>query len=68
MRLAFYLSLILFALFIYSDEAFSLQDYQIERLCKKKKKVSICIKNLKEKRSNLIKGNIIEIPVIPYKR
>ena len=26
------------------------------------------IKNLQEKRSNLQKGNLIEIPVLPYKR
>ena len=43
-------------------------NYKIEKICKKAKKKSICIKNLKEKISNLEKGNLIEIPVIPYKR
>ena len=49
-------------------KSFSLTDYKIRKICEKEKRESICIKNLKEKRSNLKKGNLIEIPVIPYKR
>ena len=72
MKLAFTLSLVLIALFTFSDESFSLTDYQIKKICKKdkkglKKKELNCIKNLIEKRSNLQKGNLIEIPVIPFK-
>ena len=63
-----YLYLFLFVFFTFSDKSFSLTDYQIERICKKKKRVSTCIKNLQEKRSYLQKGNKIEIPVIPYNR
>ena len=40
----------------------------IKKYCKKEKKVSLCIKNLQEKRSDLQKGKMIEIPVAPFKR
>ena len=36
-------------------------------ICAKEKRESKCIKNFEEKRSNLQKGKLIEIPVIPYK-
>jgi len=68
MKLALNLSLSLLALFTFSDESFSLTDYQIKKICKKEKMKSTCIKNLQDKRSNLQKGNLIEIPVIPFKR
>ena len=67
MKLALNLSLFLFALFIFSDKSFSLTDYQIERICSKKKMKYKCIKNLQGKRSNLQKGKAIEIPVRPFK-
>ena len=53
--------------FSFSNESFSLTDYQIKKFCAKKKKSSLCIKNLQEKRSDLQKGKFIEIPVKPYK-
>ena len=56
------------AFFSFSNESFSLSDLQIKRFCAKEKKVSLCIKNLQEKRSDLQKGKLIEIPVKPYKR
>ena len=62
------LKLFLFALVISGDESFSLTDYQIKKICKKEKIESICIKNLRKKKDSLEKGNLIEIPVIPYKR
>jgi len=58
----------LLAFFSFSNESFSLTEYQIKRICAKEKRVSLCIKNLKDKRAELQKGNLIEIPVIPYKR
>ena len=61
------LSLVLLAFFSFSNESLSLTDYQIKRYCTKEKKVSLCIKDLKEKRSDLQKGKLIEIPVTPYK-
>ena len=71
MKLAFTLSMFLISLFTFSDESFSLTDYQIKKICKKEKKglkkELNCTKNLIEKRSNLQKGNLIEIPVIPSK-
>ena len=68
MKLALNLSLSIFALFIFDDRSFSITNYQIKQFCKKEQKTSTCIKNLKEKKNNLEKGNLIEIPVIPYKR
>ena len=67
MKLRLNLSLILLSLFSFSNESLSLTDYQIKRYCTKEKKVSLCIKDLKEKRSDLQKGKLIEIPVKPYK-
>jgi len=58
----------LWAFFSLSNESFALTDYQIKRFCAKEKRVFLCIKNLKEKRSDFQKGKIIEIPVTPYKR
>ena len=68
MKLALNLFLTIFVLFIFGDKSFSLTDYQIKKICKNEKRKSKCIKFLEEKRSNLQKGNQIEIPVLPYKR
>ena len=67
MKLVLNLFLFLWAFNSFSEKSFSLTDYQIKKICKKDKRVSTCIKNLQEKRSNLQKGKVIEIPVIPYK-
>ena len=68
MKLVLNFSMFLLAFFSFSNESLSLTDYQIKRICKREKRVSICIKNLQQKKSNLQEGNLIEIPVIPYKR
>ncbi len=68
MKLALNLSLFLFALFILGDKSFSLTKNQIKNICRKERSETNCIKNLEEKKSNLQKGYLIEIPVIPYKR
>ena len=68
MKLALKSSIFLLVFFATVDESFSLSDYQIKRFCKKEERKLTCIKNLREKRSTLQKGNLIEIPVIPYKR
>ena len=57
----------LLAFFSLSNESFSLTNYQIKKFCAKEKRVSLCIKNLQEKRYDLQKGKLIEIPVTPYK-
>ena len=67
MKLAIYLFLTLFALFTFDNKSFALTNYQINKICEKEKRVKSCIKNLQERRNNLTKGNLIEIPVIPYK-
>jgi len=67
MKLVLNFFMFLLAFFSFSNESLSLTDYQIKRFCAKKKKVSLCTKNLKEKRSDLQKGKLIEIPVKPYK-
>ena len=68
MTLSFKLSLFLIVLFILGDKSLSLTDYQIRKFCKNEKRESTCIRILQEKKSDLQKGNFIEIPVIPYKR
>ena len=68
MKLVLNLSMFLLAFYSLSNKSFSLTDYQIKRFCRKERRVSACIKNLKEKRSDLQKGKLIEIPVKPYKR
>jgi len=68
MKLVLNLSVFLLVFFSLSNESFSLSNYQIKRYCAKEKKVSLCIRKLQEKRSDLQKGKLIEIPVTPYKR
>ena len=68
MKLVLNFSMFLLAFFSFSNESLSLTDYQIKRYCTKHKRMSSCIKDLQEKRSDLQKGKIIEIPVKPYKR
>ena len=61
-------SMFLLAFFLFTNKSLSLTDYQIKRFCAKEKRVSLCIKNLQEKRTDLQKGKLIEIPITPYKR
>ena len=68
MKLILKLSLFIVALLIFSDESISLSNYEIKRICKNERKKLTCMKNLKEKNSNLQKGDVIEIPVIPLRR
>ena len=68
MKFVLNFSLFLLAIFSFSNESFSLTDFQIKRFCKKEKRVSLCIKKLQEKRSDLQEGKLIEIPVDPYKK
>ena len=49
------------------NKVLSLNDYQIREICRKKKMQYSCVKNLREKKLNLLEGNRIEIEVIPYK-
>ena len=58
--------LVLFFL-TFSNKTYSLTNYQIKRYCRKEESLSKCIKKFEQKRSNLQKGKLIEIPVIPYK-
>ena len=68
--MTFLLNIIFFllVLLIYDNKATALKDFQIRQICKKERKKSACIKNLQNKRYELLKGNSIRIPVIPYKR
>ena len=68
MKILFNTFLILLTFFIYENKVFSLSNYQIREICKNKRRRSSCIKNLEYKRFNVLKGNRIEIPVIPFKR
>ena len=68
MKLVLNFSMFLLAFFSFSNESFSLTDFQIKRFCKKEKRVSLCIKKLQEKRSDLQEGKLIEIPVTTYQK
>ena len=68
MKLGLNLSLFLIVLVVFGEKSFSLTDYQIKKICKKDKNISMCIKNLQEKRTIIQKGELIEIPVVPHKR
>ena len=68
MKFALYLSFFLFYLILIDDKSFSLNDYEIKKICEKEILQSSCRKKMQQKRSNLEKGNLIEIPVIPYKK
>ena len=59
---------ILFLSFFFESSSYSLTNYEIKQICKKNPKETTCIKNLKFKRSNLLQGNRIEIPVKPFKK
>jgi hypothetical protein len=64
----FFNSVLFGFIILFDNSAYSLSNYRIKEICQKKPKRSICIKNLKFKKINLLKGNKIEIPVIPFKR
>ena len=68
MKLLLNFSIFLLAFFSLSNESFSLSDFEIKRFCAKDKRVTLCIKNLQEKRSDLQKWKLIEIPVKPYRK
>ena len=68
MKFVLNFSIFLLAFFSFINASYSLTDYQIKKFCAKEKRVSLCIKNLQEKRSDLQEGKLIEIPVTPYKR
>ena len=60
--------LIFLTILLFENSAYSLSDYQIKKRCQNKSKRSTCIKNLKSKKLNLLQGEIIEIPVIPFEK
>ena len=55
-------------IFLFENTAYSLSDYQIKERCQKKANRNNCIKVLKFKKFKLLKGDKIEIPVIPFKK
>ena len=68
MKLSFNYLLLFLILFLFENSAYSLSNYQIKEICQKKSKRSTCIKKLKFKKLNLLQGNKIEIPVIPFNK
>ena len=68
MKLFFNYLLLFLIIFLFQNSAYSLSDYRIKEICQKKPKRSACIKNLEFKKLNLLQGNKIEIPVIPFKK
>ena len=68
MKLFFYILLFLLFTNLNLYKAYSLTDYQIKKMCQGKKNKSTCFRKLKLKNLNLLQGNQIEIPVIPFKK
>ena len=68
MKLILKLSMFFLAFSSFSNESFSLTDYQIKKFCRKEKRLLSCIENLQKKRSDLKEGKFIEIPIKPYKQ
>ena len=68
MKLFFNPFLFFLIVFLFENSAYSLSEYQIRKICQNKSKKSTCIKNLKLKKLNLLQGNKIEIPVIPFNK
>ena len=65
----FFNSLLYFlVLFSFPNGSYSLSDKQIYDICQKSLRRLTCVKNLKNKKLNLIQGKRIEIPVIPFKK
>ena len=62
------LFLILTVSFINNVNSLSLSDNRIKDVCQRNPRKKSCLKFLKNKRENLMKGNQIEIPVIPFKK
>ena len=59
-------SLILLSLAL-EIEAYSISNYQILKICAKKRREKACIKRLKLNRDLIYEGKPIEVPVYPYK-
>ncbi|CAP16392.1 Conserved hypothetical protein [Prochlorococcus marinus subsp. pastoris str. CCMP1986] len=68
MKLFFNTLFFFFILFLSENSAYSLSNYQIKEICQKKTTRSTCIKKLKLRKLNLLQGNKIEIPVIPFNK
>ena len=68
MKLFLNTALLLLPSVFYESTTYSLPAKQIEEICQEKRRRSSCIKNMKIKKYNLLKGNRIEIPVIPFKK
>ena len=60
--------LCLVVLFIFENSAYSRSNNQTTEICQQNRRASTCIKNLKLKKYDLLKGNQIDIPVIPFKK
>ena len=68
MKLSLNSLLFLLIISLFDNVAYSLSDYRIREICQREQRRSICIKNLKMKKLNLLQGKKIEIPVIPFKK
>ena len=68
MKILFKIFLLIAGLNLFEAKAYPLTDYQIRNECRREIKKLTCIKNLRNKKINLMEGKQIEIPVIPYKK
>ena len=68
MKKIFYPLYFFVIIFLYENSAYSISENLIKESCRRKARRATCIKDLKFKKFNLLKGNKIEIPVIPFKK
>ena len=68
MKYIFRSLLILIILFGFEYNAYSMSNHKIKEICKRKRRVNTCIKDLTTKRDLLFSGKQIDVKVIPYKR
>ena len=68
MKLLINIFFLLIITILLESNVFALSNYQIRKICQNRDRRSKCIKELESKRFNLIKGNKIEIPVVPFKK
>ena len=67
MNLFFKLSTFTLLSLVLALETYSISNYQIFKICTRKRREKACIKRLKLNRELIYQGKPIEIPVYPYK-
>ena len=68
MNILFKTFLIFLTLLVSVEKSYAFSDQRIREICQKQRRRLNCIKTLKLKKTNLLEGKPIEIPVIYHKK